>query len=45
MYATKYKVAGSKSAPVYAKVPIKGGKAPTTAPARVLYSDFYFIGK
>ena len=45
MYAERRSVAGSKIIPVYAKVPIKGGRAPTTAPARVLYSLFCFIGR
>ena len=44
MYAARQRVAGSNITPVYAKVPINGGKAPTTAPASVLSSDFRFIG-
>ena len=35
----------SKIAPVCAKVPINGGRAPTTAPATVFKLDFCFIGK
>jgi hypothetical protein len=35
----------SKSMPVYAKEPIIGGSAPITAPAKVLYELFCFIGR
>ena len=45
MYPARSQVAGSSIVPSYANVPMKGGKAPTTAPTRVLYSLFCFIGK
>ena len=44
MYADKSHVHGSTTVPIWANVPMKGGKAPTIAPTKVLCSDFYFIG-